>query len=178
MSIHEDIEELKAQIRRSIDTGNKNLLGDLVRQAVGFCEKIKEIVKTADADTKASLSKELSDLKAFLSSETSRLSKKMGLTEEEFVRHNENPENFSKEQWAALQGIKKNFAQRAKEFRQAVRKPSPEKKAPNPLDKLPPKWKALAESNPNLVKISVTDPRSKKKKVVLKKVKKSKWVKS
>jgi hypothetical protein len=177
MSIHEDIDELKAQIRRSIDTGNKNLLADLVRQALGFCEKIKEILKDADAETKADLSKEMGDLKSFLASETGRLSKKMGLTEDEFVRYNENPENFSKEQWAALQGIKKNFAKKAKELRQVVRKAPAEKKIPAALDHLPAGWKKLIESNPNLVKITLPSSRNKKK-VVLRKVKKSKWVKT
>lgn len=182
MSIHDDIEELKMQIRRSIDTGNKALLGDLVRQAVGFCEKIKEILKDADAETKASLSQEMTDLKAFLSKETARLSKKMGLTEDEFVRYNENPANFSKEQWAAMQGIKKNFAVKTKELRQSIRKSTPAsaqtKKLPDALDKIPVGWKTLIESNPNLVKITMGDDRRKKKKLVLKKVKKSKWVKT
>jgi alanyl-tRNA synthetase len=178
MSVREDIKDLKMQIRRSIDTGNKALLGDLIKQAVIFCEKIKETLKEADAETRAELSKEMADLKTFLSSETKRLSKKMGLTEDELVRYNENPENFSKEEWNALQIIKKNFAQKAKELRQIVRKPTSQKKLPASLDHLPPHLKEVLESNPNLVKITLPPKQGGKKKVVLKKVKKNKWVKS
>lgn len=179
MSIHEDIEDLKMQIRRSIDTGNKGLLGDLVKQAVGFCEKITEILKTANPETKENLSKEMNDLKAFLAVETKRLSKKMGLTEDELVRHNENPENFSKDQWVAMQGIKKSFAKRTKDMRQMIRKSSADKKVASPLDKIPPEWKDLIEKNPKILKITTREGfDKKKKKLVLKKVKKSKWLKT
>ncbi len=185
MGIYEDVEDLKVQIKRGIATNNKEEIAELLKQAFSLCEKIKELLKTADQDQKQSLNKMMQDLKAFLAHEVSNLSKKMGLTEDELARYNENPENFTKEQWMVMQAIKKKFSSQTKEIRKITKSQDPVA-----IDKIPSNWKELIASNPNITKMTlpsgetvnapfVSPPSApKKNKKAPKRTKRSKWMKT
>jgi len=185
MGIYEDVEDLKVQVKRGIATNNKEEIAALLRQAFSLCEKIKELLKTADQEQKQSLNKTMKDLKAFLAQEISLLSKKMGLSEDELARYNENPENFTKEQWMVMQAIKKKFSSQTKEIRKISRGHNPVA-----IEKIPSNWKELIASNPKIIKMTLpsgetidkpfafSPPPPKKKKKTTKRTKKSKWMKT
>jgi hypothetical protein len=185
MGIYEDVEDLKVQIKRGIASNNKDEIAELLKQAFSLCEKIKDLLKTADQEQKQSLNKMMQDLKAFLAREVSSLSKKMGLSEDELARYNENPENFTKEQWMVMQAIKKKFSSQTKEIRKIARGHEP-----IGLEKIPANWKELILSNPNITKMTLpsgetvhtpfVSPTSapKKKKKASKRTKRSKWMKT
>ena len=186
MGVYEDVEDLKVQIKRSIASNNKQEIGELLKQAFSLCDKIKEMLKTADHEQKVELNKRMQDLKAFLAHEVSSLSKKMGLTEDELARYNEIPENFTKEQWLVMQAIKKKFSSQTKEIRKIARGHDPAA-----LEKIPSNWKELIASNPNITKMTLPSgqtlhapftspvpPPPNKKKKAPKRTKRSKWMKT
>jgi hypothetical protein len=183
MGIYEDIEDLKVQIKRGIATNNKQEISELLKQAFSLCEKIKDLLVDADQEQKIELNKSMQDLKAFLAHEVASLSKKMGLTEDELARYNENPENFTQEQWLVMQAIKKKFSSQTKEIRKIAKGQDPVG-----IEKIPANWKELIASNPNITKITLpsgetlhapfTSSPSSKKKQIPKRTKKSKWMKT
>ena len=166
MSIGDDVEDLKDQIRKSISSIDKQQIARLMQQAFTLCETLKGELQGANPERKKELSLIMGDFREFLASESSKLSKMAGLTEDQFVKYNENPENFTQEQWIALQNVRKKFSDKTKEIRQIIKKKEPvsEKEEEVPL------------TGHRIVRSSLTPP--KKKKVVLKKVKKSKWIRS
>jgi hypothetical protein len=180
MGVLQDIEDLKGQIRKSIDQGSKERIAALLQQSFALCETIKEAVKTAGEKEKQELSQAMAGFREFLATETVRLSKKMGMTEDQMLQKRENPENFSKEQWMTLQAIKKKFSSKTKEIKEAV-KANPiklsKKASISPLKReVPENLKEFIEKNPALLKKipGLAPP----KKVAKKHVKKSKWMKS
>ncbi len=176
MGVYEDVEDLKSQIKRSVETNNKKEVAELLKLAFSLCVNVKELLKTADTEEKKKLNAIMQDFRKFLSEETARLSKKMGLTEEQFARYNENPENFSKEQWAAMQMIKQKFNSETKEIRKVARKNDPRAVK---IDGLPENWVELIEGNPYVTELPSSFPSTKKKKKVhVTRTKKSKWMKS
>lgn len=182
MSIYEDVEDLKSQIRKSIDTQDKKSIADLLKQSFSLCEKIKEVIKESDEEERKKLSKSMQDFRMFLESEAKKLSKNMGLTQDQFAKYNETPENFSPEQWRGMQMIKQRFAAKTKEMRQTIRHHVPAKKgsSPSKLPELPENWRQLIAENPNIVSITPKGEESpkKKKKIAVRKIKKSSWIKS
>jgi hypothetical protein len=189
VGISDDIEDLKLRIRKTVDMNEQTKLSDLLAQSLDLCEKVKVILRDAEDKEKKELNNSLKEFKQFLSHETARLSKKMGLTEDQFARFNENPENFSKEQWMVMKAVKKRFAIQAKEIKKVI-KDNPNitkrKGALLPKPKLPEDWREQIQNNPDIIRISPAIPgvaksqpeSNKKKKVGLRKVKKSKWLKS
>ncbi len=184
MGIAEDVEDLKLKIKKTVDMNNTSKLSDLLAQAFTLCESIKEGLKGANEEDRKELSGIMKGFRECLSKETARLSKKMGVSEEQLARYNENPENFTKEQWMIMKAVKKRFSIQAREIKKVI-KANPiigKKKGPLlPRPKVPANWKEQLEGNPNIIKISPALPnicKNKKKKVGLRKVRKSKWVKS
>ncbi len=183
MSLYEEIEELKVRIKKSVDLNNTAKTSDLMTQAFSVCEKIKEVLKEAGPQETKDLNKLMTNFREFLSVETKRLSKKMNLTEEQLARHNENPENFSKEQWIVMQAIRKRFSAETKEIRKVVKNKTALLESASSKgirSKLPGNLKALMEGDVSMTSNSLLSPElmTKKKKIVLRKVKKNKWIKS
>jgi len=187
VGIAEDVEDLKLKIRKTVDMNKTGKLSELLAQSYDLCEKIKEILVSAEDKEKKELNNVMKGLREFLSKEMGRLSKKMGLTEDQLARFNENPENFSKEQWMIMKAVKNRFSIQTKEIRKVIKATPnfPRGKGPLlPKPKIPSNWKEQLNANPNIIKISPAIPgvskseNVKKKKVGLRKVKKNKWLKS
>ncbi len=190
MGIAEDVEDLKFKIRKTVDVNKTGKLSDLLAQSFDLCEKIKETLKKAEDKEKRELNNVMKGFREFLSEEMARLSKKMGLTEDQLARFNENPENFSKEQWMIMKAVKKRFSAQTKEIRKVIKANPVTNKKREPLlpkPKIPVNWKEQIEGNPNIIKIiptlpgvskSETEKKKKKKRIGLRKVKKNKWLKS
>src|SRR3989339_2191412 len=147
MGIYEDIDDLKIQVRKGIDSNDKKQVGELLRQAFALCENIKELIKTSDEDERKNLSNAMQDFRFFLESESKKLSKKMGLSDDQFARFSENPANFSKEQWIGMEAIKGRFAAKTKEIRQVIKQHVPKKEGHSLPPGLPENWKELIEQN-------------------------------
>lgn len=131
MGIREDVELIKDQIRASVDSSNAQALSRLIMQAFTLCKKLKEMLEEAGPLEKKQLAEMMTSLRDFIGSEGVRLSKKVGMSEEQLIQYNENPNNFSPEQWKAMQNIKNSFHAEAQEItkkmRQKIKKDSGEK---------------------------------------------------
>ncbi len=167
MGVKEEVEALKLQIKKGIDLNDQQLLSTLLKQAFDLCEHVKQELEEGGVEKKKELGPLMQDFKEFLAKEGTRLSKKAGLTEEEFLKYNETPENFTPEQWEALQNVRKKFAIKTKEIRQVIKHKRQEIQIAKPAEKQ---------------KFGLVLPKDEsstvKKKAVLKKVKKSKWMKT
>lgn len=135
MKIQEDIEDLKHQIKGNIDSPGKVKMGDLLKQAFSVCENLKEMLKTCSQEDKKKISEILLEFREFLVKESTRMSQKMGISREELAKRNENPDNFSKTEWNAMQGIRQSFLRKAKEIRGAA-KSNPSLEGPKPYIKV------------------------------------------
>lgn len=162
MGIREDAEDLKMQIKKSIDVNNKAQVLGLLKQAFSLCETLKGTLQTCSEGERKDLKAVLQDLRDFVGDETVRLSKKAGMSEDEFTRFNENPDNFSKEQWKAMQEIRQMFSKQTKEIRTAIRT--------NPMAK-----EAVKEENAPTLKLTKSTNEAQK---TPKGLRRSKWVKS
>lgn len=121
MGVHEDVEDLKFQIKKSIDVNNKAQVLGLLKQAFSLCDTLKGTLQTCTEEERRDLKAVLQDLRDFVASETTRLSKKIGMSEDQFAKFNENPDNFSPEQWKAMQEIRQMFSKQTKELKSAIK---------------------------------------------------------
>ncbi len=135
MSISEEIEELKSQIVNGIQTNQRGQVMQLLKKAFALCESLKATLQASSLEERKALAESLQNFRIFLREEAEKLSKKSGMTEDEMLRYNENPDNFSKEQWGAMQEIRKVFSKQRKEIRNIV------KESPAEGDKKPAKKK-------------------------------------
>ena len=154
MGFREEVEDLKGQIRKSVAVNDKEQVGELLKQAFTLCETIRDVLQTSNEVEKKAMTGIMGDFKLFLAEESGKLSKKMGLTEEQLANYNENPENFSKEQWMVMQAIKKRFSAKTKEIRNVIKKTNPPSSFLDKIPGMPENWKEMIENNPNITSIS------------------------
>lgn len=184
MSIKEDVEDLKGQIRKSIESNDRQQMALLLKQAFALYEKVKlSLQEGTDEQERLKNAEIMKEFREFLAAESKKLSKRAGVSEEEMLRYNENPENFTKEQWIAMQRMKKAFSSKTKEIRQVIKQKNIEAKPANKFQKEEMAEAVLKSTLEKFklkpgVKIEPAWRLPPKKKTLPKRIKKDKWLKS
>lgn len=93
----------------STSEGKPVKLEEILQSSLGLFEQLKEKLQEGNPEQKAELSRLLKDMHTKLTTEAEALIKKSGMKEEDLLAFNENPANFTKDQWAVMQEAKKKM---------------------------------------------------------------------
>ena len=111
------IEKFKKESARA---GKVDLL-ELFKDSLKLFEKLKYALETCSEDDKKMIFDLVNEMHKFLMQETQKIVEKTGMTEDQLSRFSENPDNFSSSQWKALELVKNELDQTAKELTTIIR---------------------------------------------------------
>ena len=134
------LDEEFEQIKRSFQKASQGELRDLQNVFQGslhFFEKLKKQIIEGKTEEKMEAIRMMTELYQEMMKETKTISERLGMSQEELAKFAENPENFTKEQWDALQSSKQQIEAMGKQLAGDVSKaesaPLAEKKKNTPL---------------------------------------------
>jgi len=128
MSILEEIDHVMHDLQKSVDAKGNINLANLLAEVVTLFEHLKVELPQRQQEDRAVLMNKIMQLHQFLQSETRRLAAQTGISEEQMLRFAENPDNFSKDQWALLENIKRTMGAQTSDIKKVIQ--SSEKNIP------------------------------------------------
>jgi ABC-type Fe3+-citrate transport system substrate-binding protein len=115
------MDSLKEFIQVFKGEANKDNFSELMEKMFKSSERLQEELKTASPEKRKEVFALISALKTSLEQKQEQLFAKLGMNEQQFVQHINNPANFSKEQWEILEParayLKTNQTQKPKRKR-------------------------------------------------------------
>lgn len=106
MLITQEIDQVMADLQKSVDANGNIDLPVLLAEVVTLFEHLKSVLPKTNPQERTAIVDKMSQLHVFLLKESKRLSNQTGISEEQMLRFAENPDNFTKEQWALLDKVK------------------------------------------------------------------------
>jgi hypothetical protein len=91
-------------------------LEHVFENSIEFFEKFKEILQHGTPEQKQEVLNQVMQLQVKLQQETARMCEETGFSEEQLKEFAENKENFSTEEWGAIQAAKKKLNVQAEEI--------------------------------------------------------------
>lgn len=120
--ITDDIQHLMKELQKSVDVNGSVNLQLLLQEALRLFENLKTVLPgTTEAERKKIIEK-MAEMHTFLMGESKRLSSQTGLSEAQILRFSENPDNFTREQWDLLKGVKGVMDTQSRDIRQIMQK--------------------------------------------------------
>lgn len=120
----------------------KNLnLEEVFKMSLEFFEHLKEQIAHGSVEDKQEAMKMMAELYSQMMAESKKIAERSGMTEEQLMNYAENPANFTKEQWNAIQASKERIASAGKGLAKTVEESTKRlhgKGHPPKMDKKPP----------------------------------------
>ena len=121
MKISDDVQALMNKLEKSVDAGGGPTIPHLLAEVLQLFDYLKNILPSTSATERQEIFLNMAQLHAFLQTQMQRLCSTTGLSEEQLLRFSENPDNFSKEQWALLDEVKSKMSQQSKEVKDIMK---------------------------------------------------------
>ena len=125
MSITQEIDQVMADLQKSVDANGNIDLPLLLGEVVSLFEHLKSVLPKTNPKERSAIVDKMSQLHVFLLKESKRLSNQTGISEEQMLRFAENPDNFSKEQWALLEKVKTVMSSQTNEIKKVMEQFAP-----------------------------------------------------
>ncbi len=145
MKISEDVQKVMAELQKSVDAKGAIDLVFMLREIVKLFERVKAGLASTDEEERSNIFSAMRQLHSFLMSENKRLADNSGISEEQMLRFAENPDNFSREQWALMKEVKSKMGQQSSEIRSILQKITSPEESNSPSLKKKGASKAIAK---------------------------------
>lgn len=103
---------------------------EVFAQSLGFFNELKEQMQNGSPEDKQEAVKMMGELYAQMMKATKEITEKSGLSEDQLLSYAENPDNFTPDQWRAIQESRQKISQAGQDLAKVISKqgaPSPEK---------------------------------------------------
>jgi hypothetical protein len=107
-----------------VSEGKVGNVADIVKESVGFFEKIKDTMKNATPEEKMKLTAELNQMHAALQEQAKGIYAKIGMTEEQVLAMADKPQLFSPDQWNAIQDAKQQLVVSGQDINRMISQPT------------------------------------------------------
>jgi hypothetical protein len=121
-TVTDDIKHLMQELQKSVDVNGAVNLQLLLQEALRLFEKLKAVLPETTEEERKQIIAKMAEMHSFLMGESKRLSSQTGLSEAQILRFAENPDNFSKEQWDLLRGVRSVMDSQGRDIRQIMQK--------------------------------------------------------
>lgn len=123
MRIREDFVKLMERFEKeSNKQGGKIDLLELFKESLRLFEKLKDILGSCSEEEKKEVFAVMAEMHQFLLKESKKIAERSGMSEDQLLRFSENPDNFTPNQWKALEVIKVKLNDTAKDLTKIIRK--------------------------------------------------------
>ncbi len=133
--LKDEFEKLQELFRQATE-GKASDVGLVYKEALKFFERLKEQVVQGSPEDKLVALEMMMRLYQEMLRDTKKISERVGMSPEQLMNFAENPANFTKEQWEALQASKKHVSGMGHSMSQAIGLED-EKIAPTPENAKP-----------------------------------------
>ena len=99
-------------------------LKEVFEDSVEYFERFKYVMLNGTPEEKKKSVERVMILKKKIEEETQRVCNKTGMTPEQLAAYSNNPENFTEDQWAVVEGAKKRLDSGVKEMKKVVQEKS------------------------------------------------------
>ncbi len=113
-----------------VSEGKVGNVGDVVKESVGFFEKIKDAMKNATPEEKLKLTAELNQMHVALQEQAKGIYAKIGMTEEQVLALADKPQLFAPDQWSAIQEAKQQLVKSGQDINKMMTQQPAEAQAP------------------------------------------------
>jgi hypothetical protein len=124
-AITDEIQGLMTQLQKSVDVNGDVDLRLLLQEVVKLFEHLKSALPSTTVDERQKIIDKMAEMHTFLIGESKRLSSQTGLSETQILRYTENPDNFTKEQWELLGGVKQIMDIQSRDIREIMQRLNP-----------------------------------------------------
>lgn len=113
-----------------VSEGKVGNVADVVKESLGFFDKIKDAMKNASPEDKLKLTAELNQMHATLQEQAKGIYAKIGMTEEQVLALADKPQLFAPDQWNAIQEAKQQLVKSGQDINKMMTQQPTEAEAP------------------------------------------------
>jgi thiamine kinase-like enzyme len=126
MAFTDEVDNVMADLQKSVDANGNIDLALLLAEVVTLFDHLKTTLPKSNPEERQEIVEKMMHLHNFLIKESKRLSDQTGISQDQMVRFAENPDNFTKDQWALLENVRNTLGSRTEEIKVVMQEFAPQ----------------------------------------------------